>query len=496
MIRSLASRHRTRLITVGVVALVGVLGLPPPHLRGQSGGQSPGQLPGQLPGQAIDEKLATTLEDLAASVAQEQVNGQVAAIRPFDMSQMSQAPAPVRDAARSRRLRIDDAGDVQVYILAASITDELLSQLADAGVAIEVVDADANRVQARVPVTRLRQVAALPSVSFVRLPSYAVSRVGAVTSEGDAILSADVARQQFGLDGAGVRVAVISDGIKGVFASGCVSCGGLTGGPMATGDLPASTGSRLRSGVLVSATGGVRAQSYRSDHDLEGRPSPPCAFAGAGAEGTALLEIVHDMAPGADLAFANAGTSLEFAKAVSAMAIGNDVVIDDLGFFGEAYDGTSAVSRNTATALNNPANRIRAYVTSVGNAADDHYFGAFVDSHIDGSTVTGISNPGRLHLFQRSAETTDVLGLGDRPYNLISLPTGGEVVIFLNWDDVAGQSATNYDLYLVRESTNTVVARSTDVQRGSQDPLEALDYTNTGAAGFFRIVIQNVRDQA
>ena len=48
----------------------------------------------------------------------------------------------------------------------------------------------------------------------------------------------------------------------------------------------------------------------------------------------------------------------------------------------------------------------------------------------------------------------------------------------------------------MRDSDNTVVAKSTDVQNGGQDPLEFVDFTNNGASGRFRIVIQNVRDQA
>ena len=120
---------------------------------------------------------------------------------------------------------------------------------------------------------------------------------------------------------------------------------------------------------------------------------------------------MHDLAPGAQLSFANADTSLSFMEAVNALAADNDVVVDDLGFLGEPANGQSSVSRNTADALNNPANRIRTYVTSVGNAANDHYFGTFVASNVDGQTINGVTSPGRLHLFRQTNETTDVLGL-------------------------------------------------------------------------------------
>ncbi len=192
----------------------------------------------------------------------------------------------------------------------------------------------------------------------------------------------------------------------------------------------------------TTSSGGIVGRSFSANGDLEGLPpaSPACSFAGAGAEGTALLEIVHDLAPGAKLSFANGDTDLAFSQAVNFLAASNDVVLDDIGFFGEPYDGTSGVSLNTAAALNNPSWPIRAYVTAVGNDADEHYCGGYVDSGVDGTTIAGITTPGHLHLFQRTADTTDVLGLGAQPFNVIALPQNGEAAIFLTWDDPFGGS--------------------------------------------------------
>ena len=58
------------------------------------------------------------------------------------------------------------------------------------------------------------------SLDFIRLPTYARHLSGLTTTEGDRILHADVVRQQSSLDGTGVRVGVVSDGLKGVFPSG------------------------------------------------------------------------------------------------------------------------------------------------------------------------------------------------------------------------------------------------------------------------------------
>ena len=440
-------------------------------------------------------KLTSVLAMLARAVPQDDARVAAQRVSPGPRLTVESLPQPVQDAMQGRRLRLNDANEVQVYILMSAVDDARLAQLTASGVTIEIPDAGRRRVQARIPASRLRLIASLPFVDFIRLPAYARHLSGLVTTEGDKILRAEDVRKQLSLDGSGVRVGVLSDGLKGVFAAGCDTCGGAADGPIASGDLPDAVGVR-NGGVLVSASGGINGRSFQQNSDLEGLPAQACAFNGAGAEGTAILEIVHDLAPGAQLSFANADTDLAFNRAVNYLASTNDIVMDDLGFFGDAYDGTSAVSTNTAAALNNPDYPIRAYVTSVGNAADEHYFGAYEDSGVDGASIAGIGAAGHLHLFRQSDDTTDVLGIGPQPFNVILLPRGGEAAIFLSWDDPMGRAANNYDLFLIERSTGRVVASSTDVQRGAQDPVEVIDFVNNGASGFFQIVVQNVRSAA
>ena len=262
--------------------------------------------PARVGGQTAS-RLSTVLADLARASALE--NGSLPTAQATPVPPQDHMPASVRDAIRGRHLRINTRGEVQVYVLVSDVNDEVRAQLKAAGATIEIEDAVGRRVQARVPVGRLEALSQLPVVKAVRQPSYARHRAGAVTTEGDAILRADRARQQLGLDGTGVRVGVLSDGLKGLFASGCTtSCAGAAGGPISTGDLPDATGVRNGAGVLTSSSGGITGRSFQADSDLEGLPpaTPVCGFAGAGAEGTALLEIVHDLAPGAQLSFANA----------------------------------------------------------------------------------------------------------------------------------------------------------------------------------------------
>jgi hypothetical protein len=449
----------------------------------------------QAPDPGAGGKLSTILADLAGAVPQDR-EGDPAPIAAAPLA-VDGLPVAVRDAALTRQLRLDTTNRVQVYILVREVTDDVQQRLEAAGATIEIASVVDRRVQARVPASRLARIAALPFVDFVRLPSYARPHAGAVVTEGDRIHRSDLARAEHGVDGTGVVVGVISDGIKGVFAGNCRTCAAAADSAIVSGDLPDATGER-RSGVLIASSGGVTATSFNSDGDLEGLPPrrPKCGFEGAGAEGGALLEIVHDLAPRATLRFANADTSLGFNEAVNALAAVSDVVVDDLGFYGEPANGQSSVSRNTAAALNNPANRIRTYVTSVGNAADNHYIGRYVDSGVDGFQGKGNPSHGNLHLFAANDATVDVLTSGPQPHNLISLPPHGEAVVILTWDDPAGASANDYDLFLQRHSDGRIVARSRDAQRGASDPIEFVDYINGNEAGLFRILVQNVGNRA
>ena len=482
--------------------------LPPPGLRPQLIVGRDATLGKRRPPK--HPKLTTLLARLVSAVPQQRgaiPKGQrVAPAAGFSVQAL---PKGIRDAVRAKRMRINKEAEVQVYIVVAEITEENLQQLQSAGVTVELHVKEQRIVQARVPVTRLEELAALPFVRSVRLPDYGIPLTGSVTTEGDAILNADQVRLLLGVNGTGVRVGVISDGIAGIFDTGCTTCGGVAGGPIETADLPAqdtngnpTTGSRDATGVLTSTSGGLIAQSFRADNDLEGVLGTKCKS--AGAEGTAMLEIVHDLAPGAQLFFANFDTGLEFNTAVNFLAQNTDVLVDDIGFFGLAYDGSNPISANTAAALNNEANPIRGYFNAVGNSARNHYQEDFFDSSVDGSPYTGI--PGNLHLFQSTADTSDIFALSPSRSDPVFLcdtsGAGGfcandpgtfdNVIVVLTWDDAFGASGNDYDLFLIQQSTGIVVAESFDFQDGTQDPVEWFSFTNdTGIDDYFHIVIQN-----
>ncbi|MDA0799256.1 MAG: hypothetical protein O2826_07060 [Chloroflexi bacterium] len=267
-------------------------------------------------------------------------------------------------------LRETSLGMLQVYIYVdGEINDGLRTALVALGADIEMESDEQGIVQASVPYGVLEALTTVSGVRLVTEPSYGVVNAGANLTEGDAALNFDDLRAIQGVDGTGVTVGVISDGIAGLQTA------------VASGYLPAT--SETRGSVLTATAGGVIAQSFRVDGDLEAGLG-----GGPGAEGTAMLEIVHDIAPGAQLRFANFDTSLEFMAAINFLASVSDVVVDDIGWFGRPTDGTSDVSTNTTNALTNAGNQIRTYVTAVGNSASEHYEGLF-DAGVDGPCSPG-----------------------------------------------------------------------------------------------------------
>src|SRR5215831_552038 len=240
---------------------------------------------------------------------------------------------------------------------------------------------------------------------------------GAVNSEGDAAHRADQVRA-LGINGNGVRIGVLSNGVDSLAAQ------------QMAGELPAVT--------VVAGQ------------------------AGSGNEGTAMLEIVNDLAPGAQLFFATAnGGQGNMASNILALAGGSnncDIIVDDFTYFAEGVfqDGTIAQAVNTVTAGG------ALYFSSAGNSGNlnDGTSGVWEGDFVDGGTLAAVPG-GRVHDFGGG-----VVG------NTINATGGGTRPITLKWSDPLGASNNDYDLFILNAALTTVIASSTNTQSGSQDPFE------------------------
>ena len=278
------------------------------------------------------------------------------------------------------------------------------------------------------PISALDQIADLDAVQEITPPDYGVTKTGSINTEGDAMHRADLVRAFSGLTGKGVRVGVISNGVDSWRTA------------RGKGDLPSA---------------------------LQINPDLP----GGGDEGTALLEIIHDLAPNAELAFSGAGTSLRFAEAALWLANdafqgeGADIIVDDLGYYFEPYfeDGLAALAAADAVAGG------AVFVSAAGNSAEEHYEGDFVDGG-DG-----------YHAFDGVSDIS------------MRVSAGLFVNVLLQWNDPFGASANDYDLFICPAGLkpvkfnlqNGLCAGSTGLQDGDDNPDEGVSLFHSGEADIY-----------
>ena len=134
-------------------------------------------------------------------------------------------------------------------------------------------------------------------------------------------------------------------------------------------------------------------------------------------EGRAMLQLVHDVAPGASLLFATAYTGQAgFASNIlSSAAAGADVIVDDVIYFAEPMfqDGIIAQAVDAVVAAGVP------YFSSAGNEARAAYQAGFVNSGIN----LGSRNRGT----PRSSPTTSIRGRVCDIFQTVDLPDRHDV---------------------------------------------------------------------
>jgi uncharacterized repeat protein (TIGR01451 family) len=207
---------------------------------------------------------------------------------------------------------------------------------------------DQSMVTGYLPVSKILALEQIPHFDSVT-PVYQ-PRLHPDRSEGDPMMKAPQFRSQFNVDGTGVTVGVISDSVSKFK-------GGLNDS-VKSGDLPPN--------VNVLKDG----QSGDSD------------------EGRAMLEIVHDVAPGSGLAFYTAGNSPQvMATAVQGLAAaGAKVITDDIGFGNEPMFNDGVVSK----AINQVAAQGVFYTSAAGNDGNSGYSANWNGIQATVGNVTGM----------------------------------------------------------------------------------------------------------
>jgi hypothetical protein len=378
-------------------------------------------------------------------------------------------------------LMTDAAGDLLVYIRVVSVDARSQAALSAAGARITHASERYGVITALVSPRRLAAVAAAPGVvsvqealapmpqppdrssrssarpagAFQKAP--AACPAGAVVSEGDAQLRAARARERFGVDGGGVTVGVLSGSYDVETATQVNAADDI-----AAGDLPgAGNPCGYTAPVQVLAESRV---GFGRD------------------EGRAMLQIVHDMAPGAALAFATASDGLyAFADNIRRLRSEGraDLIVDDYYYPEEPFFQDGPVN----VAIRDVVQDGAIYVTSGGNIHVTDKAGRAI-----GSYEAPAYRPTECPTLKEPAGNTLAPGAdchdfdpgdGANPRMGMTLPAGGLIVLNFQWSEPWFGVATDLDIFLVDEQ-NTILGQS--INGLGPSPFELVGYSNAAEA--------------
>lgn len=292
-------------------------------------------------------------------------------------------------------------------------------------------------IKAWLPFEGLDKIADLPKVRYVRRP-YAPfveqARMETKTACTDPIVSEAISAlgstlfHSANLLGYGIRVAVIDVG----FASLSYA--------EAAGELPAEIIAEIK--------------DYTSEG---GQP--------ATAHGTAIAEIVHDMAPKAVLYLMKIGDEVDLANAVAdCIAQDVDIVVHSAAWFNTNFgDGTGVVAKTVDRAIEAGI----LWVNAAGNMAQQHWLGPCRDTNRNGWVE-----------FMDGSEALQV-----------KVAESNDIQVFLTWDDWPA-ATQDLDLFLL-DSTGNVLSVSQNRQAGNETPTEDIDYPATPGLYYLKIRILN-----
>ena len=310
----------------------------------------------------------------------------------------------------------------------AEVNLQLLNHIQDLGGVVINEFPQYRAIRARIPLAALEALASEQEVRSIRPADRAVTNK-INTSQGDVAHAANVARTTYSVSGAGVKACVLSDAVDSLATL------------QSSGDLPAVT-------VLPGQAG--------SD----------------GSEGTAMLEIVYDLAPGTALYFATAfNGQASFAQNIKDLRFNYDcdVIVDDIFYFSESpfQDGIIAQAVNDVTADG------ALYFSSAGNSGNlnDGTSGTWEGDY----AATSLPSP------LTGMEYDSAHNFGGQNFNTITDDPPFGIALF--WSDPLGGSSNDYDLFLLNSARTSVVGFSTTVQDGSQDPFEFINSEGTDDTG-------------
>jgi hypothetical protein len=359
---------------------------------------------------------------------------------------------------------------------AAAAVDDLRS----AGAKIVDVSSRYQTVTVAVNPADLRELSGVPGIAAVTevlAPITAAASTcpsGIAVSEGDQQLRAAEARTTFGVDGTGVTVGILSDSFDQDGSAETHQAEDVE-----NGDLP---------GLSNTCPGQITPVAVLDDSETAGED-----------EGRAMAQIVHDLAPGANLSFATAFTGLTaFANNVRALAsAGAKVIADDVSYFEEPFfqEGPVgvAVKEVTEGGVSYFSSAANNNLTKGGRDIASWEAPQYRDSSgcpvavvalsekLEGGGGSGL-NPHHCMDFNPGSGV-------DRTFRITVSP-GATLVLDLQWAEPWDGVGTDIDAFLLGPGGGVVTGSAEDNVFGTKRPFEFVAWENeTGAPANVQLVI-------
>jgi hypothetical protein len=295
---------------------------------------------------------------------------------------------------------------------------------------------------------------------------------GEVVSEGVGQLNAGgepgEARDVFPVDGSGVTVGILSDSfdLATEAADGSGQVATKEADDVASGDLPGAgnpCGDATPVGIL--------------EEDEEAGEEQPAD------EGRAMAQIVHDLAPKANLAFASAfNGEPSFAKNIEKLATaGAKVIADDVFYLEEPFfqDGPVAVAVDEAVKGG------ASYLSAAGNDnlfdPEEHEIASwetplYRDAGSCPPEVQAVPAFKGSHCldFDPGSQADKTFGIKVKP--------GATLTVDLQWDEAWHGVSTDIDAFLLNANGNLIAASGEDNVNNSQQPLEVVQWENKASS--------------
>ncbi len=205
-----------------------------------------------------------------------------------------------------------------------------------------------------------------------------------------------------------------------------------------------------------------------------------------------MLQTIHDIAPGAELAFATATLGqAAFAQSITDLheTAGANLIVDDVMYYAEPFFQDGII----AQAIDNAYAEGVGYFVAAGNNADHSYESTYRQGTTYAASALASVNGappfagGTSHDFDPGTAVDDKQGF--------TLDDGQQVTLSFQWNQpfasVTGSAgaSTDMDIYILNDQ-NKVVAASLDSNLGA-DAVEVLQYQHLGAAADYSLMIVN-----